>query len=214
MSTRTQGSPQARGVSDKRRLSAVVARLFPSQGQWSEEDYFTLPETNRVVELSAGKLVIPDMPSDPHQCAVGQIYMAFHDFVRSGRLGWVRFAPLPVRLWEGKIREPDVVYLSRAHADRRGHDVWGVPDLVVEVLSPRTKASRGTEHTDRKEKFAEYAKAGVAEYWIVDLKAVAVEVYVANAGGYRLHGRFGSEETATSVLLDGLAVPLSSIIDE
>ncbi|MGY4707921.1 hypothetical protein ACVNPS_09275 [Candidatus Bipolaricaulota sp. J31] len=38
---------------------APVEELFPPQGQWTEEDYFSLPETNRYLELSEGKLIMP-----------------------------------------------------------------------------------------------------------------------------------------------------------
>jgi Uma2 family endonuclease len=42
---------------------------------------------------------------------------------------------LPVELWSGKIREPDLMFMSAAHASRIGV-YWGVPDLAVEILSP------------------------------------------------------------------------------
>ena len=45
----------------------------------------------------------------------------------------IRFAPLPVRLWAGKIREPDFMFMSAAHADRIG-TYWGIPDLVGEIV--------------------------------------------------------------------------------
>jgi len=79
------------------RLSTEVARLFPRQGQWTEADYFRLPETNLLVELSEGKLVIPDVPSDSHQFTSAEIYAALRAFVRPRGLGHLRFAPLRVR---------------------------------------------------------------------------------------------------------------------
>lgn len=39
---------------------APVAELFPPQGQWTEEDYFSLPDTNRLVELSEGEYWLVD----------------------------------------------------------------------------------------------------------------------------------------------------------
>jgi len=44
-------------------LTYEVAELFPRQGEWTEEDYLSLPETNRLVELSDGKLVVLPMPT-------------------------------------------------------------------------------------------------------------------------------------------------------
>lgn len=46
---------------------APVAELFPSQGQWTEEDYFSLPDTNRYLELSEGRLIMPPHPTYGHQ---------------------------------------------------------------------------------------------------------------------------------------------------
>ena len=78
---------------------------------------------------------------------------------------------MPVRLWPGKIREPDIFFIAREHADRIGEEACGAPDLVMEVLSP------GTQETDRGEKFFEYAHAGVREYWLVDPDKRRIEVY-------------------------------------
>lgn len=194
-----------------RRLSTEVARLFPRQGQWTEADYFKLPETNRIVELSEGRLVMPDMPTDLHQYVVGEIFARMRDHVRDHRLGHVRVAPLRVRLWPGKIREPDVVFLATEHEERRGEEHWGVPDLAVEVLSPRTERSSGTERTDRHEKFDEYARAGVREYWMVDLRERTVEVYCLGEGAYRLLGRWGLSEMARSDVLEGFAIEVSAV---
>jgi Uma2 family endonuclease len=120
----------------------------------------------------------------------------------------VRFAPLPVRLWPGKVREPDVLFLAREHADRRGEQVWGPPDLVMEVLSP------GTELLDRETKHIEYARAGIAEYWIVDPEGRSVEVWALEQGNYTLAGGFGPGQTASSRLLQGFQVAVDDVFGE
>jgi Uma2 family endonuclease len=189
-----------------------VALLFPFEGEWTEADYLALPETNRIVELSEGRLVIPEMPSFSHQYAVGELFAALRAFVRAGRLGTVVMAPLRVRLWPGKFREPDVVYLSRAHHDRRGETYWGVPDLVMEVLSPRTEQSSGTEQADRTDKFAEYARAGVAEYWLASPHERSIEVYVLQEGAYRLLGKWTMGQVASSEILAGFGIEVAAIV--
>lgn len=196
------------------RLSKAVASLFPCQGQWTESDYLALPEANRVVELSNGRLVVPDLPTDPHRYAVGELFAAMREFVRAHNLGHLRVAPLRVRLWPGKFREPDVVFLTHAHEKRRGEEYWGVPDLAVEIISPRTERSSGTERTDRHEKFQEYARAGVAEYWLVDARERTIEVYVLRDGAYRLQGKWGHAESARSEMLPDFTVRVSAIVGE
>lgn len=42
---------------------APVAELFPPQGQWTEEDYFSLPDSNRYLELSEASLIVPQHPT-------------------------------------------------------------------------------------------------------------------------------------------------------
>ncbi len=194
-------------------LTTKIAWLFPRQGEWTEEDYFALPETNRIVELSEGRLVIPDLPKYSHQYAVGEIFALMHSFVRTHKLGAVSLAPLKVRLWEGKFREPHVVFLKREHEDRKGEEYWGVPDLVVEVISPRTEHSSGTEKTDRKDKFQEYAQAGVSEYWLVDTVERTIEVYVLREGQYTLLGKWGIGDVARSEVLPNFAVPVAAIVE-
>jgi len=188
------------------RLTHEIAWLFPRQGEWTEDGYFRLPETNHFVELSEGRLVIPEMPTDSHQYTVGELFVEMRAFVRNNVLGKIRIAPLPVKLWQGKIREPDIVFMSAEHTDRIGEDFWGVPDMVVEVLS------KSTMKTDREEKFLEYAQAGVMEYWIVDLEECAIEVYVLKQKAYKLFGKWGVEQRACSEILAGFEVAVETII--
>lgn len=189
----------------RKRERAPVAELFPPQGEWREEDYFALPDTNRYVELSEGKLLVPPHPTYSHQVAVEELYTRLRTFVRERDLGEVHIAPLPVRLWPGKIREPDIFFIAKEHAERIGEQVCGVPDLVVEVTSSSTLKA------DRMEKFHEYARAGVQEYWLVDPQMRTIEVYTLQQGAYLLRGKWGSGETASSELLAGFAVGVDEI---
>ena len=188
-----------------RHEKAPVAELFPPQGEWTEADYFSLPETNRYLELSEGRLIMPPHPTRSHQAALEALYVRIRAFVGERNLGEVHVAPLPVRLWPGKIREPDIFFISAEHRDRIGEKVCGVPDLVVEVISP------GTREVDRGEKFAEYAKAGVREYWIVDPEKRTVEVFALRGHVYEPLGIFREGETARSALLQGLEISVKEI---
>lgn len=187
------------------RLTKEVALFFPRQGEWTEEDYLALPETNCFVELSDGRLEILEMPTNLHQYTVGELFVMMRAFVRENALGQVRVAPLPVRLWEGKFREPDLIFMSTAHIDRIEEDFWGVPDLVVEVHS------KGTIRTDRVKKFGEYAQAGVAEYWLVNLRRKTIEVYVLRQGRYTLLGKWGVGEVTRSEVLVGFEVAVEAV---
>ena len=192
------------------RLVPEIANLYPLQGEWNETDYFSLPDTNWIVELTDGELIMAPPPSDTHQRVLANLFAAMRAHVRANRLGTLRFAPLAVRLWPGKIREPDILYVSSAHADRVGEDVYGPPDLVVEILSPNTQS------VDREDKFQEYAQAGVQEYWLVDPKAETVEVYDLDLRRkkYRLQAKARRGERAASQALNGFEIQVDVIFAE
>lgn len=196
------------------RRSTEVVDLFPRQGQWTEADYLALPETNRIIELSEGRVVIPDMPTTSHQRTVGKLFRLMSDHAETRGIGEVCVAPIRVRLWPGKFREPDIVFMHHDHIDRIGEDYRSVPDLIVEVISPRTPQSSGTEQVDRGEKFGEYARAGVQEYWLVHPTVCTIEVYVLRDGVYHLLDHWGKGETARSYVLAGFEVPVETVIQE
>lgn len=196
--------PRAKG--ERGNLAIEVAELYPPQGQWTEGDYFSLPETNRLVELSEGRLIMPPHPTYRHQTALQNLFLRLNAFVEEQGLGVVRFAPLAVRLWPGKIREPDIFYIAAEHADRIGDKFCGVPDLVAEIISPATR------QLDRLEKLYEYAKAGVKEYWMVDPDEQSIEVHVLREGSYTLLGKHTTGEIVRSDLLKGFQVSVGEVL--
>ena len=179
---------------------------FPASGDWTEADYFPLSERGRLVELSDGVVEVIELPTDFHQLILLRLSFALHAFVSANQLGQVRFAPLPFRLWPGKIREPDLMFMSTAHADRIG-TYWGVPDLAVEIISA------GTGKKDRETKRQEYAIAGVSEYWIFDPESKTVEVFCFEADGstYRNGTVLSASDHLHSGLFPGLELNLAEV---
>jgi Uma2 family endonuclease len=109
--------------------------------------------------------VIPFVPPGlRHQAVLGFLHVLLHVFVEQGKLG--RLIVAPFEMWLPKLnrsREPDLLFLSAEHADRLdAQRLEGPADLVVEILSPESTVR------DRRDKLAEYAAAGIPEYWIVD----------------------------------------------
>jgi Uma2 family endonuclease len=187
-------------------LTTDIAELWPRQGQWTETDYFNLPDSSRLVELSEGELSIMPPPSFTHQKILDNLYSILKAFVVEHDLGVTIFAPLAVRLWPGKIREPDILFYTHAHQDRIDEQVSAPPDLAAEIISP------GTRKTDRHDKFYEYAQAGITEYWLVAPEAKTVEVFVLSDGAYTLLVKAGIEETVNSHLLPGLKISCKQIL--
>ena len=68
------------------------------------------------------------------------------------------------------IVQPDVLFISEERLSIVRDQVWGAPDLVVEVLSNRTA------RRDRREKLDWYRQYGVRECWLIDLSNESVVV--------------------------------------
>jgi Uma2 family endonuclease len=120
---------------------------------------------------------------------------------------YVSPSPFDVELDEENVFQPDVLVVLNCHSDRllESH-VLGAPDLVVEVLSPRT-----TER-DRKQKFRQYAAKDVTEVWLADPLARTIEVNRRRDDGHLvLAETLGLDGTATTPLLPGLAIPVSRL---
>ena len=146
------------------------------------------------------------MPTDEHQSIAAWLYKLLDAFaVANG--GKVLFAPLRLRIREGKFREPDLILIRDADDTRRQNRFWLGADLTVEIVSP-DKPKR-----DLVDKRRDYAEARIPEYWIVDPRTETVTVLVLQGEAYVEHGVFRRGAQATSVLLDGLTVDVSAVFD-
>lgn len=182
-----------------------VAHLFPPRGQWDESDYLAL-DTNRLVELSDGCLEVLPFPTTSHQLLAGHLALLLQAFSESHALGTILFAPLPVRLWRGKFREPDVVFMLEEHADRIGEQFWKGADLVMEVVSGDAK----DRERDLEQKRVDYARGRIPEYWIIDPQEERITVLRLAGKRYVVHGEFGKGKVASSYLLPGFGVDVTT----
>ena len=101
-----------------------IAQLFPAQGSWSERDYLAL-DTNHLVEFSNGTVEFPPMPTLSHQLIAMFLYRILESYVSTKKLGTVVPAAYRVRLWEGKFREPDVVFMHAGTCDPYDRTIFG-----------------------------------------------------------------------------------------
>jgi Uma2 family endonuclease len=186
----------------------VILELLPQQGSLSEEDYLWLTDhTNRLIEFADGYIEVLPMPTDEHQSILDWLVAAFRAYILP-RGGKVLFAPLRLRLRDGKVREPDLLLLRDARDARRRNRYWTGADLVLEVVS--------TDQPDRDlvAKRREYAQAGIPEYWIVNPLNQSLIVLTLDGGGrYVEHGVFARGTQATSVLFPDFSVEVSQVFD-
>ena len=160
---------------------------------WTIDEVLALPEDGRRFELIDGVLLVngvevprgdlgaldPAMTPSPtwtHQGAAFEIAQLLASFVRQHRVGRVVMAPAEVPLLPGQLVQPDVfvVPLTAAGRPPTNFEETGALLLAIEVLSP------STARADRLRKRAFYQRAGVPEYWIVDVDARLIERWTPN----------------------------------
>ncbi len=156
------------------------------------DDVQQLPDDGKRYEAIAGDLYVTPAPSVRHQTISKRLHAALMRLLEEPGHGEVWYAPIGVHFpATGEGVQPDILFVS---SERRGivapDELKGPPDLVVEIVSPTTAVR------DRDLKRRLYERQGVAEYWIVDPEAGAVDVW-----------RFG-EEPRNERFVDDLPVRL------
>jgi Uma2 family endonuclease len=138
----------------------------------TNEYLYSTEETNRIRELAMGIVREPPAPFFSHQSLVLKVARVIAEHVEPRKLGRVAIVPVDVVLDREKalILQPDVLFVSTVRLGIIRDQVWGPPDLVVEVLS------HSTENRDRGEKLEWYRQYGVRECWLVDLYDESVTV--------------------------------------
>jgi Uma2 family endonuclease len=177
-----------------------------SRVRFNATDIWDAPEDGNRYEVIDGELFVTPAPDWLHQSAVSALHGYIWQYVQPRRLGWVRTAPIAVVLDEETGIEPDIVYVSQERSriiSARG--IEGAPDLVVEVLSPSTKAR------DRGLKMRRYAAAGVPHYWIVDPSTRSLEAYRLGESGYELIGVFGPGSIFRPALFPSLEILIDDL---
>jgi Uma2 family endonuclease len=95
-------------------------------------------------------------------------------------------------------REPDLLFVANEHLDRLQETYLDGPaDLVVEIVSPES-AGR-----DRGEKFYEYERGGILEYWLLDPQVRRAEFYQLNTEGQYQQMSPDAEDRYHSAVLSG-----------
>ena len=179
----------------------------PLQGLWTQAQYLRLTDHARLlIEFTDGRLEVLPMPTDRHQAILQFLFLALAPFA-GARGGTVRFAPLRLRIRDGKFREPDLLLVRDAGDPRRQNDYWRGADLVMEVVSP------DDPQRDMQVKREDYAEARIPEYWIVNPPDETITVLALAGAEYAEHGVFRRGDRAESALLWNFAIGVADVFD-
>lgn len=188
-------------------IPEVMARESTATQLLSYEEYLALPDDGRIIEWVDGRVLFHMPPTPMHQIISSLIEKLLGNYVAVLNLGLVLGAPVEVKLWpNGPSREPDLLFVAADKlflvGDKR---LDGPPDLVVEIVSPTSVT------LDRIDKYLEYERAGVREYWIIDPRPFQqqADFYIRNPQGRFVPAEVDSEGNYFSHVVPGFRLHVS-----
>jgi Uma2 family endonuclease len=169
-------------------------------------DYMSLPEHGPRYQLVDGELYIAPAPNRHHQSISRNIGYLMLDYLDEHPIGVVYYAPFDVQLTDITVVQPDIAFFSTQRASYlTEHGAEGAPDLVVEILSPKTAS------LDLGAKREIYARTGVREMWIVEPETRMLKVYRLHENAETPLASLSENDTLTTPLLPGLEIPLAKV---
>ena len=174
-------------------------------------------------EIIDGKKIIISSKSLRHNAIKGRLIVSIGKHLDETDSGYF-FSNVYLRLNDKNIFIPDFVVITKKNEyiiDWRG-DIYGAPDMVVEVLS------KSTWRRDLTIKKDTYEANGVREYWIIDPYMKLISVYLLRDGKFEFDDEYilydaAEFEKLTDAekaevkdeipvkILDGLKIPLKFI---
>lgn len=165
--------------------------------------YVCFPDDGRRHEIINGDHYVNPAPSTYHQTVSRRIQYQLYTQLELRDLGVVYNAPVDVQLSDHDIVQPDlVVVLHSKRTIITPTKIKGIPNLLVEILSP---SSEGNDRTLKRDL---YQRVGVPEYWIVDPFDHVLQQLVLRGAEYELQP--ATEDVRLSIV-DGVVVPLQQV---
>jgi Uma2 family endonuclease len=157
-------------------LGGVMGALPKEKRHFTYADYkeWDLAEGERY-EVIYGEAYAMSAPNTRHQEILVALVTQIYNYLQ-GKPCKVYPAPFDVRLFyeedesDDTVVQPDITVIC--DEKKRGYEgCRGVPDLVIEILSPSNTA------IEMERKLKLYQDAGIREYWIIDPENNGVTVY-------------------------------------
>ena len=182
--------------------------------RWKRVEYERLVDLgafddDEPVELIGGQLIVAEPKGSEHATGVEMAGDALRAALPAG---WIVRGQNPVSLDDESVPEPDIAVVGGSLADYR-HAHPTRPALIIEVAETSLRF-------DRIEKGSLYARAGIADYWIVNLVDRVVEVYrdpgadVTAPYGWRYMSvdRFSPSSSIAPIGVPATPIPVAALL--
>ena len=152
--------------------------MAATRARFTEEDLAAMPDDGRRYELYDGEIYVSPAPVPAHQRVSSKCHGHLLRAEAAG-YGVVLAAPIEVKLRQGRVVQPDLIFIRRERLAIIGEtQIVGAPDLVVEIVSPSSRKR------DLGWKLRAYEAEGVPFYWAVDPKGALVLPHTLRDGRY------------------------------
>lgn len=156
---------------------SIVERGVKSR--WDYAAYAAIPPDGKRHEIIDGEHFVNPAPNLYHQEVSRHIQFQLYTQIELADLGKVMNAPVDLQLSDHDIVQPDLVIVTKS----RKHiltpiKIKGIPDLVVEILSP------SNPRHDLETKRRLYENASIPEYWIVSPDEHRIAQLILQDGRY------------------------------
>jgi len=160
----------------------------------SEKEFLEKAPDNKVWELRYGELIIHSPVRVKHKSLDIFLSYIIFGYVNAKGLGRVFNSPMAVKFERDLVYEPDIFFVSNTNLGKVEEVIFnGVPDLIVEVISP------SMEIHDRRTKLVDYERFGVKEYWILDPQKKKYNFYRNIRGKFREVLPVGADGSVLSI---------------
>jgi len=188
------------------KVKEAIATYRVPRKTYTYQDYSEIPDDGNRYEIIEGELIMSPAPYTIHQKVSRKIVYRLISFVEKEKLGELYYAPVDVLLSDINVVQPDILFISKANLQIiTAKNIKGIPDLVIEIISP------ATGYYDLSGKKDLYEKFGVQEYWIVDPMKQRVEIYLNVENQFELHQRLEKKGIVKSDILSGFELNLDTI---
>jgi Uma2 family endonuclease len=134
------------------------------------------------LELVDGEVAVSPSPNPFHSYTDRRLTIILGNHILANNLGRI-YGDVETIFGHYDVRRPDLIYFAKDRLHLIGkQSMEGPPDLCVEILSPSSL------RIDREDKFKQYAKGKVANYWIINPMDRTMEGYRLVSKTYRATG--------------------------
>jgi Uma2 family endonuclease len=170
------------------------------------DELLAMPDDGNRYELLDGEVYQVNPPTLKHQ-RISIVAGAWLVQAQKAGYGFSFAAPVGVVFPDGSKAEPDLIFVLHEHRQILAGDVIrGVPDFIVEIISPSSR------RRDTALKYRIYERNGVPHYWVCDPDAETIVAHALGADGrYRQTAAWGRDDTLVCPLFPEITQPAAEL---